>query len=88
LPQETNSNFGFNLPWWDRLFGTYRVAPAAGHDGARRGRWSFHTAKTPSGHWRLSFDHLVRDGKQPWRGLTGARGTSAIAVRYGRSEAL
>jgi sterol desaturase/sphingolipid hydroxylase (fatty acid hydroxylase superfamily) len=23
--QETNSNFGFNLPWWDRLFGTYRA---------------------------------------------------------------
>jgi sterol desaturase/sphingolipid hydroxylase (fatty acid hydroxylase superfamily) len=22
--RETNSNFGFNLPWWDRLFGTYR----------------------------------------------------------------
>ncbi|MBL4689951.1 MAG: sterol desaturase family protein, partial [Rhodospirillales bacterium] len=22
LPHETNSNFGFNLPWWDRLFGT------------------------------------------------------------------
>ena len=21
---EANSNFGFNLPWWDRLFGTYR----------------------------------------------------------------
>jgi len=30
-PAETNSNFGFNLPWWDRLFGTYRVQPAAGH---------------------------------------------------------
>jgi len=30
---ETNSNFGFNLPWWDRLFGTYRDQPAAGHDG-------------------------------------------------------
>lgn len=29
---ETNSNFGFNLPWWDRLFGTYREAPRAGHD--------------------------------------------------------
>jgi len=28
---ETNSNFGFNLPWWDRLLGTYRPAPAAGH---------------------------------------------------------
>ncbi len=33
LRQETDSNFGFNLPWWDRLFGTYRVAPQAGHDG-------------------------------------------------------
>ena len=29
---ETNSNFGFNFPWWDRLFGTYRAQPAAGHD--------------------------------------------------------
>jgi sterol desaturase/sphingolipid hydroxylase (fatty acid hydroxylase superfamily) len=27
IPAETNSNFGFNLPWWDRLFGTYRSAP-------------------------------------------------------------
>ena len=32
-PRETNSNFGFNLPWWDRLFGTYRAQPAAGHEG-------------------------------------------------------
>ena len=31
-PRETNSNFGFNLPRWDRLFGTYRAQPAAGHD--------------------------------------------------------
>jgi sterol desaturase/sphingolipid hydroxylase (fatty acid hydroxylase superfamily) len=27
---ETDSNFGFNLPWWDRLFRTYRAEPAAG----------------------------------------------------------
>lgn len=27
---ETDSNFGFNLPWWDHLFGTYRAQPAAG----------------------------------------------------------
>jgi sterol desaturase/sphingolipid hydroxylase (fatty acid hydroxylase superfamily) len=33
LPRETNSNFGFNLPWWDRLLGTYRPQPEAGHDG-------------------------------------------------------
>jgi sterol desaturase/sphingolipid hydroxylase (fatty acid hydroxylase superfamily) len=33
LSRETNSNFGFNLPWWDRLFGTYRAQPQAGHEG-------------------------------------------------------
>jgi len=31
--QETDSNFGFNLPWWDRLFGTYRDQPREGHTG-------------------------------------------------------
>lgn len=30
--RETNSNFGFNLPWWDRLFGTYRAQPTGGHE--------------------------------------------------------
>jgi len=30
-PHETNSNFGFNLPWWDRLLGTYRDQPETGH---------------------------------------------------------
>ena len=24
---EMNSNFGFNFPWWDRLFVTYRSKP-------------------------------------------------------------
>ena len=33
LRRETDSNFGFNLPWWDRLFGTYRAQPEAGHAG-------------------------------------------------------
>lgn len=33
IPRETNSNFGFNLPWWDRLFGTYRAEPSAGQTG-------------------------------------------------------
>lgn len=31
IRQETNSNFGFNLPWWDRLLGTYRSQPRDGH---------------------------------------------------------
>jgi sterol desaturase/sphingolipid hydroxylase (fatty acid hydroxylase superfamily) len=33
LPGEMNSNFGFCLPWWDQLFGTYRAQPEGGHEG-------------------------------------------------------
>lgn len=32
FPSETNSNFGFNLPWWDYLMGTYRDQPRLGHE--------------------------------------------------------
>jgi sterol desaturase/sphingolipid hydroxylase (fatty acid hydroxylase superfamily) len=38
---ETNSNFGFNLPWWDRLFGTYRDQPRAGHEAMTIGIRTF-----------------------------------------------
>lgn len=31
IRRETDSNFGFSLPWWDRLFGTYRDQPSGGH---------------------------------------------------------
>ena len=31
--RETNSNYGFNVPWWDRLFGTYTADPALGQTG-------------------------------------------------------
>lgn len=31
IRRETDSNYGFNLPWWDRLFGTYRAQPELGH---------------------------------------------------------
>jgi len=41
LRHETDSNFGFNLPWWDRLFGTYRPQPEAGHTGMTIGLPSF-----------------------------------------------
>lgn len=29
---ESSSNFGFSLPWWDRIFATYRGQPALGHE--------------------------------------------------------
>ncbi|MBI5461457.1 MAG: sterol desaturase family protein [Gammaproteobacteria bacterium] len=42
---ETNSNFGFNLPWWDRLFGTYRDQPRGGHEGMTIGIRTFRDGK-------------------------------------------
>jgi sterol desaturase/sphingolipid hydroxylase (fatty acid hydroxylase superfamily) len=42
---ETNTNFGFNLPWWDRLFGTYRAAPRAGHERMTIGICTFRDQK-------------------------------------------
>jgi sterol desaturase/sphingolipid hydroxylase (fatty acid hydroxylase superfamily) len=47
VPCETNSNFGFNLPWWDRLFGTYRAQPAAGHEGMTIGIAQFRDPISP-----------------------------------------
>jgi sterol desaturase/sphingolipid hydroxylase (fatty acid hydroxylase superfamily) len=44
-PDETNSNFGFNLPWWDRLLGTYRAQPADGHEGMTIGIEQFRQAR-------------------------------------------
>ena len=38
IREETNSNYGFNLSWWDRLFGTYREQPAQGHTGMAIGQ--------------------------------------------------
>lgn len=45
---ETNSNFGFNLSWWDRLLGTYRDQPRAGHLGMTIGIRNFRTTKQSS----------------------------------------
>jgi sterol desaturase/sphingolipid hydroxylase (fatty acid hydroxylase superfamily) len=42
---ETNSNFGLALTWWDRLFGTYRAEPAAGHERMTIGVEQFRTRR-------------------------------------------
>ena len=36
-PAEHHRNFGFCLSVWDRLFGSYKAAPAAGHAGMQIG---------------------------------------------------
>ena len=61
-PNETNSNFGFNLPWWDRLLGTYRPQPKEGHDGMTIGIAQFRTLRD------LWLDRMLL---QPLRGPAG-----------------
>jgi len=45
---EMNSNFGFNCPWWDRLFDTYTASPRLGHDGMEIGLRQFRDASDQS----------------------------------------
>jgi len=53
LPRESNSNFGFNFPWWDRIAGTYRDQPSAGHEGMTIGLAPFQNAKRQTLLWML-----------------------------------
>jgi sterol desaturase/sphingolipid hydroxylase (fatty acid hydroxylase superfamily) len=63
---ETDSNFGFNLPWWDRLFGTYRAQPKAGEAGIVIGLPIFRD---------LAELHIARLLTQPFRdGTTPGKG--------------
>ncbi len=52
-PAETNGNFGFNLPWWDRLLGTYRDQPREGHSNMTVGVRQFRDPE------RLTLAHLL-----------------------------
>ena len=63
--RETNSNFGFNLPWWDRLLGTYRDQPAAGHEGMTIGLGQFRDAKRLTLPWMLALPFIGKPGKYP-----------------------
>jgi sterol desaturase/sphingolipid hydroxylase (fatty acid hydroxylase superfamily) len=63
VAHETNSNFGFNLPWWDRLLGTYRAQPAAGHEAMTIGIEQFRDTR------ELGLDRMML---QPFRGDAGS----------------
>ncbi len=54
ITRETDSNFGFNLPWWDRLFGTYRAQPAAGHEAMTIGLANYREPKWLILTWMLA----------------------------------
>lgn len=63
--RETNSNYGFNLSWWDRLFGTYRAQPARGHENMVIGIEQF---RSPSDQrfdcmWLIPFRNGAEDSE-------------------------
>jgi sterol desaturase/sphingolipid hydroxylase (fatty acid hydroxylase superfamily) len=63
--RETNSNFGFNLPWWDRLLGTYRDQPAAGHEDMTIGLGQFRDPRRLTLPWMLGLPFIGKPGKYP-----------------------
>jgi sterol desaturase/sphingolipid hydroxylase (fatty acid hydroxylase superfamily) len=64
--RETNSNFGFNLPWWDFLLGTYRAQPADGHEDMTIGLTQFRDERRVERlHWMLLLPFLGCPGDYP-----------------------
>jgi sterol desaturase/sphingolipid hydroxylase (fatty acid hydroxylase superfamily) len=54
LDDEMNRNFGFNFPWWDRIFGTYKDQPTAGHQAMKNGLPEHQTDTNQSLIWMLT----------------------------------
>ncbi|MBI4964288.1 MAG: sterol desaturase family protein [Desulfomonile tiedjei] len=76
FPTETNSNFGFNLPWWDRLLGTYRAQPRLGHEGMSIGLNQFRDPARLTLPWMLALPFVGAMGNYPinQRGASGSGG--------------
>ncbi len=62
--RECNSNFGFSLPWWDRLLGTYRDQPADGHEQMQIGLSHVQETRQPF-HWLLALPFIGSTGDYP-----------------------
>jgi len=62
IPRETDANFGFNVPWWDRLFGTYIDQPEKGHEGMTIGLHEFQDARPSRFAWSLLLPFRGRNG--------------------------
>lgn len=62
FPFETNSNFGFSLPWWDRLCGTYRSQPRKGHEKMTIGLNQFRDSSRLTLPWLLALPFIGKGG--------------------------
>lgn len=64
IRSETDSNFGFNLPWWDRLFGTYQDGPRMGYERMIVGLEAFRDARESRLDRMLTQPFRRKDGGQ------------------------
>lgn len=62
---ESNSNLGFNFPWWDRLFGTYRPQPTKGHLEMTIGLDQYKDPRKLTLPWMLILPFIGKLGKYP-----------------------
>lgn len=62
---ECNSNFGFNLPWWDRLLGTYRQEALGGSRGMTIGLRELGPPRPQSLPWMLWLPFVPRTPPPP-----------------------
>ena len=69
---ESNSNLGFNFPWWDRLFGTYRPQPAKGHMEMTIGLDQYKEPQKLTLPWLIILPFIGKLGKYP---MTRSPGT-------------
>ncbi len=69
---ETNCNFGFNFPWWDRLFGTYRPQPAKGHLEMTIGLDQYKDPKKLTLPWLIALPFVGKMGRYPLTPKSGA----------------
>lgn len=74
FPNETNKNFGFSLPWWDRLLGTYRSQPSKGHEQMTIGLNQFRDPSRLTLRWMLALPFIGKIGNYAI-GTRGAKST-------------
>jgi len=63
--RETNSNYGFNLPWWDRLLGTYKGQPDKGHERMAIGLSQFRDPERLTLPWLIILPFIGDPGRTP-----------------------
>ena len=73
IRHETDSNYGFNFPFWDRLFGTYNDQPRLGHEGVEIGLREYRGPETSNLLWALvlPFSRAARRTGPDQKKLTG-----------------